>query len=217
MSALRAGVCALVFDCDGTLVDSLPAHFVATRAAVRAQGGDLDADWFAARRGLSSPDLLARLAEATGHPVDVDAAVADKRRRYLDSVHRVREIEPVTALARAAHGRLPLAVASGGSRPLVEAALAVTGLAPLFDVVVCREDVPRGKPDPALFLLAADRLGLPAAGCLAYEDSDEGIAAAHAAGMPAVDVRPLLEAPLRAALVSSPGDRPAAEPEGAAG
>lgn len=195
---------ALVFDCDGTLVDSLPVHYAAARAAVRAQGGELDPVWFADHRGLSSPDLLARLAEATGHPADVAAAVTDKRRRYLDSVHLVEEIEAVTALAWAAHGRLPLAVASGGSRPLVEAALAGTGLAPLFDVVVCREDVDRSKPDPALFLLAARRLGVPPGRCRAYEDSDEGVAAARAAGMTVVDVRHLLDAvPLDARLRDS--------------
>ncbi len=95
----------------------------------------------------------------------------------------------VASLARLWHGRVPMAVASNGRRANVEASLGATGLLPLFDVLVAAEDVAAGKPAPDVFLESARRLGVEPAGCVVLEDSDEGLAAAHAAGMRSIDVR----------------------------
>ncbi len=102
----------------------------------------------------------------------------------------VLPIEPVVQLARAYHGRLPMAVASGGTRPMVTKTLAAIGLLDLFDAVVTAEDVTHGKPAPDIFLEAARRLGVPPGRCVGFEDGDLGLQSVRAAGMVAIDVRP---------------------------
>ncbi len=187
--ALPPGCTAALFDCDGTLVDTLPAHAAAWQVALGPHGVWRDRDWYAARAGLSSADVLALLSAQTPG-LDVVAVDGARRAQLARLLPLVREIEIVGALARrlAAAG-VPLAVASGGSRDNVTASLAAAGLAGLFPVVVTREDVVRGKPAPDVFLAAAAALGVEPGACGVFEDSDEGLAAAGAAGMRTVDVR----------------------------
>jgi HAD superfamily hydrolase (TIGR01509 family) len=94
----------------------------------------------------------------------------------------------VVAVAREVAKTRPVAIASGGPREIVERSLAVSGLAPLFPVVVSADDVVHGKPSPDMFLLAAKRMGVPADRCLVFEDAEPGMRAAEAAGMPWVRV-----------------------------
>ncbi|MFD0567096.1 HAD family hydrolase [Kitasatospora saccharophila] len=115
--------------------------------------------------------------------------VAECGERYLDHLAAVTEIAAVTALARELSGRVPLAVASGGTRRTVEATLRHLGLDGLFARVVTRDEVERGKPAPDIFLLAARQLGVDPAACVVLEDADSGLLAARRAGMAAVDVR----------------------------
>jgi beta-phosphoglucomutase-like phosphatase (HAD superfamily) len=121
----------------------------------------------------------------------VPATVRAKERRYTEALHEVQEIRAVADIARAHRGRVPMAVASGGLRPIVEATLTNLRLRPLFDAVVTADDVARGKPFPDMFLLAAEKLGVAPADCLVYEDGEPGIQAAHAAGMRVIDIRVL--------------------------
>lgn len=180
----------MLFDCDGTLVDTVGAHTEAWAAALHLHGRPRDPDWFRSRAGLSSADVLAELAVVEP---GLDAAAVDGARRAElgRALPQVRAISVVAALARrlVAAG-VPVAVASGGSRANVVASLAAAGLDALLPVVVTRDDVARGKPAPDVFLAAAAQLGVDPLGCVVYEDSDEGLAAAAAAGMRAVDVRP---------------------------
>jgi len=106
-------------------------------------------------------------------------------------LHTVQEIEAVADIARAHHGRVPMAVASSGFGRVVRETLTATGLIALFDVIVTADDVMHGKPAPDLFLLAAERLGAAAADCIVYEDGDPGLEAARRADMRAVDIRVL--------------------------
>ena len=187
--ALPPGCTAAVFDCDGTLVDTLPAHAAAWESALGPHGVSRQPEWYAGRAGLSSADVLALLA---GEEPGLDVAGVDRVRR--DELARllplVRAVEVVAALARSlAAAGVPVAVASGGSRSNVVASLEAAGLAGLFPVVVTREDVRHGKPAPDVFLAAAAALGVEPGTCGVFEDSDEGLAAAAAAGMAAVDVR----------------------------
>ncbi|WP_327059440.1 HAD family hydrolase [Kitasatospora sp. YST-16] len=109
--------------------------------------------------------------------------------RYLDHLGAVTAIGPVAGLARESVGRVPLAVASGGTRRTVEATLRHLGLDGLFARVVTRDEVERGKPAPDVFLLAARQLGVEPAACVVLEDADSGLLAARRAGMAVVDVR----------------------------
>jgi beta-phosphoglucomutase-like phosphatase (HAD superfamily) len=108
---------------------------------------------------------------------------------YMRSLHLVKAKKPVVMVARPFHGRVPLAVASSGTRRPVVGALQAVGIAELFHAVVTAENVRRTKPAPDLFLAAAESLGICPLACIAFEDTDGGITAAAAAGMRIVDVR----------------------------
>ncbi|WP_342628929.1 HAD family phosphatase [Nguyenibacter vanlangensis] len=193
MIQVPAGTQALLFDCDGTLVDSLPLYLQAwLRAFETAAGHVLAPEWFHGRGGLSEQMVLDLLEAELGRTLDRPAIVGAARQAVLEILPDLREIGIVADLARRYRTALPMAVASSGSRQIVVASLTHTGLLPLFDTVVTVDDVRRPKPAPDLFLEAARRLNVPPAGCLVLEDSTEGLAAADAAGMRAVDVRPYI-------------------------
>ncbi|MER5648443.1 HAD family phosphatase [Streptosporangium sp. NPDC002524] len=183
---------ALIFDCDGTLVDTAAANESAWRTALAGWQVDLDPAWYQSRTGLSADRLLAELETETGAELDYRAVRAAALDAYQWLIPTITPHETVSAVAEANRGRVPMAVASGGARQAVEETLRVTGLLPLFDTVVTRDDVRYGKPAPDVYLLAARRLGVAPHACVAYEDTDEGVASALAAGMTVIDVRPSL-------------------------
>ena len=183
---------ALVFDCDGTLADSMPAHFVAWGDALRPHGLVLSEDQFHAFAGMSTRQIIERLAHEQGRPVDVAAIALDKDEQFLRRLDRVRAIEPVVAVARQFRGRGPMAVATGNVRRVAEATLDALGIRGWFGAIVGADEVERPKPAPDTFLEAARRLGVEPRDCRAYEDGDPGLRAARAAGMDVVDVRPWL-------------------------
>jgi beta-phosphoglucomutase-like phosphatase (HAD superfamily) len=180
---------ALLFDCDGTLVDSVTAYERAWGRAFAAQGRTMLPEWYRARTGLSPAELAEAAALDDPAPLDRAAVQAAATRHFVELVELVTSNERVVAVARAHHGSVPMAVVSGGPRVAVEAALAGAGILGLFDAVVTVEDVERGKPAPDLYVTALDRLRVAAGDCVAYEDTDEGLAAAEAAGIRCVDVR----------------------------
>jgi beta-phosphoglucomutase-like phosphatase (HAD superfamily) len=188
------GYDALIFDWDGTLVDSQPLNFRALSSALAAYGVTMTAAWYRRRLGTSGHELIEQLAleQQINRPLPVDHIVRDCLAAIRTSMHEITVNDVVADVARRAHGRQPLAVASGGSREVVLPALRHTGLYELFDVIVTGEDAQRGKPAPDLFVRAADLLAVAAARCLVYEDSAEGLQAAANAGMAAIDVRPFL-------------------------
>jgi HAD superfamily hydrolase (TIGR01509 family) len=182
---------ALLFDWDGTLADSQTVNYEVLRDALQARGAHLDRAWFDARTGVSSAEMATLVAKLSGVELDPVAVAADRDAAYLIRAQEVKEVPLVASVLRRHRHQRKVALATGGGRQTVTATAQALALLDLFDVVVTREDVDHGKPAPDLFLLAADRLGVPPARCLVYEDSDEGLAAATAAGMDAIDVRPL--------------------------
>lgn len=186
---------ALIFDCDGTLVNTAPAHLAAVRQAIQPQGHSMPHDWYMDRAGLTPDALLDALeieAEALGNPatpLDRAAIFDSYDLLFQESLHHLREVSAVADMARSWHGKLPLAVASNGRRANVQASLRATGLLSLFNHIIAAEDVAAGKPAPDVFLEAARRMEVEPAACVVLEDSDEGLRAATAAGMRSVDVR----------------------------
>ncbi|NUK20995.1 HAD family hydrolase [Streptomyces lunaelactis] len=180
---------AVLFDWDGTLVDSHPLNFQGLSHACANWGLTMDESFYKARIGTSGAELITELAAAAGTSVPVDEVVALCLDSILDKIANLQTYPAVVQLAESLHGRLPLAIASGGARRAVHAGLDATNLRPLFDDIITGEDAPQGKPDPGLFLLASNRLAVAPAHCLVYEDSPEGIQAAQAAGMHVVDVQ----------------------------
>ena len=179
---------ALIFDLDGTLVDSVSAYRLAFSDALHPHGVSLDEDWFLDHAGYGASDLLRALQADFGFHFDLTDVLEGFERSYLDAVGEVRVVPEVLAIVRRHYGRVPLAVATGGRRSIVVPTLRAALLEGWFATVITIEDVQQGKPAPDLFLLAAERLGVPPRGCVVYEDSAQGLAAARAAGMAAVDV-----------------------------
>lgn len=184
---------ALIFDCDGTLAITAPLHFRSLQGALAGQGLSVDEPWYLARLGLSRTPLFQAFERDYHAVLDHAAAAEASELIYASIVHEAQESTAVAEVARSHHGKVPMAVASGGQRFLVEATLRACGLFDLFDTIVTINDVGEGKPSPALFLEAAHRLRTAPELCLVFEDSDEGIEAAHRAGMPVIDVRRLAE------------------------
>jgi HAD superfamily hydrolase (TIGR01509 family) len=180
---------ALIFDCDGTLIDSMPAHYVAWRATLDAVGIDFPEHRFYQLAGTPTDRIIELLANEQSIAVDVNALAIRKEQAYLDGLHRIAPIPSVVNVVREHLGRLPMAVASGGFRDVVLRQLEQIGLHQVFDAIVCAEDTPRYKPHPDVFLEAARRLGVSPSECCVYEDADLGLEAARRAGMAMVDIR----------------------------
>lgn len=180
---------ALIFDCDGTLVDTFRVHRDAWRAAFADYGMIMSDHWYESRVSLSAEELIVAMSEREGVPLRPGDVHNRQLDLYLEELSAVAVNEPVVAVARKFQERVPLAVASSGARRPVMATLEAAGIVGLFDAITTAEDVRRTKPAPDLFLAAADALGVRAENCVAFEDSAGGIEAARAAGMRVVDVR----------------------------
>lgn len=180
---------ALIFDCDGTLADTMPLHWHAWRVVLERHGIHFTEERFYALGGVPSRDILKMLREEQGLSYDHQAVSVEKELAFLPFIPKVKGIPEVVAIAREHYGKLPMAVASGGKKRVVEQVLQQLGIHHWFGAVVTSEDVIRQKPDPDIFLEAARRLGVGPQFCRGYEDTDLGMNAIRAAGMEAVDIR----------------------------
>jgi beta-phosphoglucomutase family hydrolase len=182
---------AFIFDLDGTLVDTMPLHYRAWNEAMRRAGltGSVDEDYFYSLGGVPTRKVAELLGTHYRLSIDPERVFREKEALFTAMQTEAKLIEPVVACARNLAKDYPLAVASGGPREVVRRTLELSGLAPLFRTVVTPEDVAHGKPAPDLFLLAAQRLGVPPRECLVFEDAEPGIRAAEAAGMQWVHVQ----------------------------
>jgi beta-phosphoglucomutase family hydrolase len=178
-----------IFDCDGTLADTMPLHYRAWTRLVAELGGTFPEQLFYESGGKPTVEILRMLRDEHGLKVgDVEKAAKRKEEYFLEMIHEVKPIEPVLHVVRRCYGIKPMAVASGGFRRQIEQTLDALGIRSLFDAVVCVEDYARGKPFPDPFLEAARRLNVPPADCVVFEDSLLGVQAAKAAGMECVFV-----------------------------
>ncbi|YCM45365.1 HAD family phosphatase [Verrucomicrobiaceae bacterium 227] len=190
----KPGYKALIFDLDGTLVDSMPAHFKAWCQALEDHGspGVFPEDVFYAMGGRPTRDIVQIINGDRGLHLDPDGVAMSKKRHFLKVLSTVELIKEVSDFAEAHRGKVPMAVASGGSRVVVEKTLQIVGISDWFDEVVSSDEVENGKPAPDVFLEAASRLGVAPADCVVFEDGRAGIEAAIAAGMEVVTVPTLL-------------------------
>lgn len=184
----------LIFDCDGTLADTMPLHWQAWQVVARKHGFYFPEDRFYALGGVPSRDIVKMLSLEQGLSLDHLAVAREKEAVYIPLIAKAGPIEDVVRVARENYGKIPLAVASGGTRPIIGMVLDQLGIRPWFKAIVTNEDVTRQKPAPDIFLEAARRIGVPPHLCRAYEDTDLGMRAIRDAGMEAVDVRELLGA-----------------------
>jgi beta-phosphoglucomutase family hydrolase len=182
----------LIFDCDGTLADTMPLHWRAWQMVTRRYGLYLPEDRFYALGGVPSRDILKLLSQEQGRSLDHIAVAHEKESVYLPLMGEVEPIHVVVDIARANYGKIPLAVASGGTQSIITQVLDHLKIRSLFQAIVTSEMVKNQKPAPDIFLEAARRIGVEPRFCRAYEDTELGLQAIRSAGMEAVDVRKLL-------------------------
>jgi HAD superfamily hydrolase (TIGR01509 family) len=175
---------AVVFDLDGVLIQTEEIWDDVRGAYIVELGGRYDAEAQRAMMGMSSTEWSRYLAEDLGVPRTPDQVNADVVERMAASYREHLPLIPgaVEAVERLA-ARWPLAVASSSNRPLIDLVLELSGLGRCFRATVSSEEVPRGKPEPDVYLEACRRLGAEPTRAAAVEDSHAGIASAKAAGM----------------------------------
>jgi beta-phosphoglucomutase family hydrolase len=188
-SVISDQVQGLIFDCDGTIADTMPLHFEAWVAALGEHKVEFPEALFYEMAGIPSARIIEILNERHGHRMPVQETADYKESLYLKLIPRVRPVEPVVRLVERFAGRLPMAVATGGTRAICTKTLAALDLLQHFKAIATADDVEHGKPAPDIFLEAARMLGVDPARCVAFEDADLGVQAARAAGMEVVDVR----------------------------
>lgn len=187
---------AYLFDCDGTIVDSMPLHYLAWSKALADWGCTFAEDRFYAWGGRPVAEIVAALNEQHGLAMPVEQVAARKEALYFENLSQLRAVPEVLAHIEISHGHIPFAVVSGSTRDSVMASLQALDLLDRFATLVCAGDYRRAKPDPEPFLIAAERLGVAPRDCLVFEDTEIGIQAATAAGMASVKVLQPWERPM---------------------
>ncbi|QEG24271.1 HAD family hydrolase [Mariniblastus fucicola] len=180
---------ALIFDCDGTLADTMPLHFIAWQNVMTGYGFQFDEDLFYSLGGKPTELIVEDLSRDQNIDVDVMKVTNEKESAFLDLIDQIEPIKAVVGVAQQFHGKLPMGVGSGGQREVVKQILSTLSIEPLFDCVVGSEDTEKHKPEPDVFLEVASRLKVEPSKCLVYEDADLGVEAARRAGMQCFDVR----------------------------
>ena len=183
---------ALIFDCDGTLADTMPAHFEAWQDALRPFDLAFPEKLFYELGGVPTVKIAAQLFDESKTGLAPEVLAERKEKLYLEHVSLIKPIGQVVEQARRAYeAGIPMAVASGGTREVVTANLKQLGIAHWFGATVCAEDCRQHKPHPEVFQRAASSLGIVPEQCVAFEDADPGVASAKAASMRVIDVRNL--------------------------
>jgi HAD superfamily hydrolase (TIGR01509 family) len=178
-----------IFDCDGTLADSMPVHYGAWADTVRKYGGQIPEDLFYSLGGWPSRKMVELLNERFRSSLDPETIANEKEQLYVQRIDTIRPIPEVADFARQVAAFAKVSVASGGILPVVTRTLEAIGFKDFFSVIVTSEQVKRGKPFPDMFLEAAGRMGVPRSDCLVLEDSPAGFEAAISAGMDYAVVR----------------------------
>jgi beta-phosphoglucomutase-like phosphatase (HAD superfamily) len=180
---------ALIFDCDGTLVDSMPLHFKAWQETYEALGREYPHDFVDERKGMPIHEVVNQYNAVYNDNIDVQEFVNERERRVKVRLPNVKAIAPVVDVANKYNGILPMAICSGSMRESVNISIQAIGLAGVFKVILTSDDQFKPKPAPDMFLEAAKRLNINPRYCQVFEDGDLGIQAAKNAGMVATDIR----------------------------
>lgn len=184
---------AYLFDCDGTVADSMPLHYIAWKKALGEWNCPFDEELFYSWGGVPPVEIVERLNQMHNLSMPVNELAERKESYYFDQLPELKPVPEVIEHVKAQYGKIPFGVVSGSTRESVVNSLNTIGMLDRFQTIVASEDYSRSKPAPDAFLLAAQRLGVAPESCLVFEDADIGIQAATAAGMASVRVPNPLE------------------------
>jgi len=179
----------LIFDLDGTIVDSMPIHFIAWKNAAARYGIDFTPELFSQLAGIPLYPTVERLNSLFGKNIDPKEMGDAKENEYEANMHLAVPIEPVVAIIKKYHGKLPMSIGTGSMQRLARKALDIVGLNDYFQIVVSSDDVINPKPHPETFLRCAEQMGVEPEYCQVFEDGIPGLQAAHDAGMMVTDVK----------------------------
>jgi HAD superfamily hydrolase (TIGR01509 family) len=179
---------AYLFDCDGTVADSMPLHYVAWSRALAEWNCEFSEALFYAWGGMPVAEIISTLNAKYGLHMPVERVAKRKEDLYFEVLPQLKPVPEVLEHIQASYGRIRFAVVSGSTRDSVTASLETLKLLDRFETLVCAGDYTRSKPDPEPFLVAAARLGVEPKQCLVFEDTEMGIQAATAAGMASVKI-----------------------------
>lgn len=185
---------AFLYDCDGTLADNMEAHKKAYAKVASNMGVEIDTDIVDEFAGLPTAEVVEKMNERYDSDLDPEEFADSKAKLFYEEfVGQTKPIQFVVDHLQQNAGKVKIGVVSGGVRKTVEKTLEVLKIDSIVDVVICAEDTSEGKPDPAPFLLAAEKLGVEPEYCIVFEDGSPGVEAAKAAGMKSVRVDEILE------------------------
>ena len=182
----------LIFDCDGTLADTMPLHMEAWCETFADYGEECPYEFVNRLKGTPAEKIVAMFNQKFGRKINPIKFAQDKNRRSRKKLNRAKPIDPVIRIVRNYRDKLPMAVASGGTRRNVLLTLEVIGLKDEFVTVITSDDKLKSKPAPDIFIEAARRMKVEPTYCQVFEDGDVGLQAARVAGMIATDVRPYI-------------------------
>ena len=188
---IRPWIKGLIFDLDGTLVDSMPVHFDSWKKACEKFGAHIDNAFMRKHTGSPGWIIAEEIIRNNGldGSVTIEQIMNEKFTEYTRNQNKVKPIEPVSDIVKRYYGKLPMAVGTGGHRDAVERTLEITGLRKYFDIIVTANDVNSFKPHPETFLRCAELMNVDPQFIEVFEDGDLGIEAALKAGMYITDVR----------------------------
>jgi HAD superfamily hydrolase (TIGR01509 family) len=179
---------AYLFDCDGTIVDSMPLHYVAWNRTLAEWNCAFPEDLFYAWGGMPVAEIIATLNRNNGLSMPIEEVAHRKEAMYFEVLPQLQAVPEVLEHIHLSHGQIPFAVVSGSTRDSVVRSLEALKILDRFETLVCAGDYKQGKPHPEPFLLAAERLGVAPEHCLVFEDTEMGIQSATAAGMASVKI-----------------------------
>ncbi len=179
----------LIFDCDGTLADSMPLHMDAWKGAFKQFDTYYNEDFLFSLKGMKEIEIIDLYNKKFNMNIDPALMVNTKHEFFMKNIEAVKPIEEIVKIAKSYYSKLPLAVVSGSVGKIVKTELKVLGILNLFEFVLTADDPYRPKPDPDIFNAAALKLRLSPGECLVFEDGDAGLIAAEKAGMKRIDIR----------------------------
>ena len=183
----------LIFDCDGTLVDSMPLHMEAWKAAFEKHNSYYNEDFLFSLKGMKEVEIIDLYNKKFNTNLEPELMVAAKHDFFINNINSVKPIDLIVNIAKYYFGKLPLAVVSGSVAKIVTLELKVIGIIDLFNEILTADDPYKPKPSPDIFYAAASRLNLQPGCCLVFEDGDPGLDAASKAGMKTIDIRKYIQ------------------------
>ena len=181
---------AFIFDLDGTLADTMPLHFEAWTRTAKIMNLKFSIDFLKSCAGMPSAKIINLLNEKNKLKIDPQEFSTLKEAFFTKEMHKIKEISAVTNLVYKYHGKIPMAVGTGGKRDIAAETLRILGLDKYIPILVSADDVENHKPEPETFLKCAELMGIDPENCQVFEDATLGFQAAKAAGMMLTDVTP---------------------------